>query len=285
MRLRGYIRLWILLSLGLAYEAFALNFVPELSLIGYLQERVPVLQGSLNPRPGGRISLWYGWAGFSLMVLTNFYVLRKRWTPLRKFGSTTGWLDFHIFCGLAGPTFILFHTNFKVGGLVAISFWSMVVSFLSGIVGRYFFVQAARQQLELERELENHELRLRQHAALLSRPGADLAVQVEAFKLRAIRLAGAQVLDEPNGQAVLKAVFSSILGDLRLHFGLRKFEPQMKATLHALAITRRRILYQAHFQQVMGYWHSFHMPFAVFMYLVAAIHIVVALLFRVSEAA
>ncbi|MBN1199798.1 MAG: hypothetical protein JXA23_10635 [Bacteroidales bacterium] len=36
---------------------------------------------------------------------------------------------------------MLFHTSFKFGGLVAISFWSMAAVFFSGIIGRFIYIR------------------------------------------------------------------------------------------------------------------------------------------------
>ena len=62
-----------------------------------------------------------------------------------------------------GPFLILFHTTFKFGGIVAVSFWSMVAVFLSGIIGRYIYLQIPRsiegQELTLL-ELEDQKIEM-----------------------------------------------------------------------------------------------------------------------------
>lgn len=281
MKLKSYVRLWILLSVALAFEAFALNYNSFLSGWALLKENVAAFKDlNLSPVPGKSISLWYGWTGLSLMLLTNLYILRKRWNPLKKLGNLPGWLDFHIFCGLLGPTFILFHSNFKVGGLVAISFWSMVVSFSSGVIGRYFYMQLARQKTELQKDADSDEKILQQlpAAATIAEGG------IEQLGTRVIQLAGGGTLGETG---VFTAVARSFVGDLRLRFGMGKMAqgltPEARGALKRYAKTKRRIEYLSQFQQVMGYWHTFHMPFAVFMYLVAVIHVAVALLLHVGR--
>jgi len=69
---------------------------------------------------------------------------RKRYRYLYRFGILKHWLEFHIFLCTLGPILVLFHTAFKFGGLVAISFWSMVAVFLSGIIGRFIYIQIPR---------------------------------------------------------------------------------------------------------------------------------------------
>ncbi len=39
---------------------------------------------------------------------------------------------------------VLYHTAFKFGGIVSVSFWSMVLVVLSGVVGRFIYVQIPR---------------------------------------------------------------------------------------------------------------------------------------------
>ena len=53
----------------------------------------------------------------------------------------------------------------------------------------------------------------------------------------------------------------------------------LAARLYDYAIIKRKIHFSEHFRRLLGYWHSFHLPFAFFMYFVAIIHIAVALIF------
>lgn len=278
MKLKTFVRIWIGLTILLVYECYALNNNTYISIFAILKENTQVFHRlNLSPAPGRTISLWYGWAGISLMLLTNLYILRKRFRFLGQFGQVSGWLDFHIFCGLLGPTFILFHTNFKVGGLVAISFWSMVISFSSGIVGRYFYMQLLREKSDLEKDAEIQKKKIKN--LLPTIPEEEFQNILD----QSLKLAGAN----SNNMSIFGAIVSSFAGDLRLAAGGAKliyrlpFEGEM--ALKGFAKNTRKANYLTQFQAVMGYWHSFHMPFAVFMYIVAAIHIATALLLGVSN--
>lgn len=81
-----------------------------------------------------------------MMTLMLGYSLRKRRRPLRRMGPTRMWLDYHIFLGICEPLFIVLHSPFKVQGLVALSFWSMVAVALSGILGRFLYRQIPRSR-------------------------------------------------------------------------------------------------------------------------------------------
>ena len=93
-------------------------------------------------KPSGILGHGFGIAGsFLIVVGVASYMARKRYRFLSRIGILKHWLEFHIFLCTLGPILILFHTAYKFGGLVAISFWSMVAVFLSGIVGRFIYLQ------------------------------------------------------------------------------------------------------------------------------------------------
>ena len=114
-------------------------------------------------KPGGTRGHGYGAIGSLLLVLLLLYSVRKRWRRLEAWGSPAQWLQVHICFGIVGPLLIILHTTLKVQGLVAVSFWSMIAVALSGIFGRWLYLQIprnlagqelSRQEIgELEREL------------------------------------------------------------------------------------------------------------------------------------
>jgi hypothetical protein len=102
-------------------------------------------------KPSGFIGHGVGIVGSALVLIMLLYSARKRWKVMQNWGNIRYWLDYHIWMGVAGPLLILFHTSFKFGGIVAVSFWSMVAVVLSGILGRYIYIQ-------IPRSLSGHEL-------------------------------------------------------------------------------------------------------------------------------
>src|SRR5664280_335642 len=93
-------------------------------------------------KPSGFLGHGFGIVGSFLMVTgVIIYMARKRYRIFSRLGILKHWLEFHIFLCTLGPILVLFHTAYKFGGLVAISFWSMVAVFLSGIVGRFIYLQ------------------------------------------------------------------------------------------------------------------------------------------------
>lgn len=284
-----YLIVWFIILGALGFEYTVLNFAPDKSLLlilqkkGYLNEAL-----ELTPAPGRPLSLWLGWAGLGLMVIMNLYSMRKRIGFMQNWGRLSSWLNFHVFCGLLGPTFILFHCNFKVRGLVGISFWSMVISFSSGIIGRYFYVQMLREKKQFEDEAESIEARLKK---LLQQKEVPVAEEVFAeYKNQALVFVGMPqgLQTELNPWATL---VNSIVGDMRLSFGnfrSRSLSGSVSgwASLYDIillqyAVQKRRAHFLGGFQKLMGYWHTFHFPFAIFMYIVAVIHVAAALVLGV----
>ncbi len=96
-------------------------------------------------KPNGLLGHGMGIIGsISMVAGVSIYMLRKRKRSLVRVGKLKHWLEFHIFLCTLGPILVLFHTSFKVGGVVAISFWSMIAVVLSGVIGRFIYIQIPR---------------------------------------------------------------------------------------------------------------------------------------------
>jgi hypothetical protein len=286
VKIRGYLIILFIITGILVFENFMLNNLPNDGILGFFKLSFPECKDwNLSPLPGRPVSLWLGWIGVGFILLTNPYIMRKRIGFMSKWGSLANWFNFHIFCGLLGPIFIIFHTNFKVGGLVAVSFWSMVIVAASGIIGRYFHGQIAGRRSELEGDLRAAESAL---AEMWKKYGA--ASSEEEFtriKVEAVKMAGGGEAAAGAAPGMVGALASSMAGDIRMMFGSLKrmgsLPPRAWKVLKIYAVTKRRLFFFARFQSALGYWHAFHLPFAFFMYIVASIHIVTALLFGVKS--
>ena len=96
-------------------------------------------------KPSGFIGHGIGIIGSIMMILgVALYMVRKRVKKFSRIGILKHWLEFHIFLCSVGPLLILYHTAFKFGGLVAVSFWSMLAVVISGVVGRFIYIQIPR---------------------------------------------------------------------------------------------------------------------------------------------
>lgn len=228
-------------------------------------------------KPGGDIARWYGVAGAGLMTAMLGYSVRKRVHALRRAGSLGLWLDLHIWCGITGPLLIVLHSALKVGGLIAIAFWSMVAVALSGVFGRFLYAQiprtAAGDQLSLD---EAHRLDAELGARLRSEfdlAEADLATlePPAAAGRGSVSVALLDLAAEPWRRRRRLARFRRAHGQLPAAALAR-----LAALAGQRALLHRRLALWRNLHELFHYWHVFHKPFALLMYLFAAVHIGVA---------
>jgi hypothetical protein len=227
-------------------------------------------------KPGGSVSHPLGIAGSGMLVLLLLYSVRKRVRAFRRLGPLPRWLDIHIFLGVTGPLLVVLHSSFKVRGLVALSFWSMVAVALSGVLGRYLYLQIPRSQLGDELTL-----------AELSELDQRLADQLrEQFGVDDASLAELERLTAPPGRGGL---FGALVGvatsDLVLTRRLRAFArerpsarslgPLIEVAREKALVHRRLVLWEA-LHRLFHYWHVVHKPFAVVMYVFMIVHVAVA---------
>jgi hypothetical protein len=257
-----------------------------LALDGLDYYRTPLVERARHElfwslKPGGTTGHTLGIVGSALMVLMLVYTVRKRWRRLRRVGRLSGWLHFHIYCGVIGPLLVILHSSFKVQGLVALSFWSMILVALSGFVGRYLYVQIPRRRQGDELTLSEAEALNRDTARRLTE---DLGVPAEALT-RLDRLAA---VDPSRGGGALALFLHLPLSGLRLRSALRRLQRDLPplprdtvGDLRSLLLQRaqlqRRIALWDRLQALFHYWHVLHKPFAVVMYLFMLVHIAVAL--------
>ena len=244
----------------------------------------PVAERARHPlywtfKPGGSLGLRFGMAGLAMMTVMHLYSVRKRLRPLRRLGALRKWLDLHILMGILGPLFVVLHSSFKVGGIVSISFWSMVAVALSGVFGRYLYLQIPRTRAGEEISLAEVQAADRQLAQRLRDEfGAD-----DAFLERLDRAAA------PDPSAGLGRLLLALLAeDIGLRRGrlvavarsLPGLPPELARELAGVvrqkAVLQRRIRLWNALHRLFHHWHVIHRPFAVVMYLFVLVHIAVA---------
>lgn len=140
----------------LGYESWARGSNVEWSL-SYLGARAVGYAGEIRPIDAKEgLGRWLGWVGSTMLTLTLMYVPRKRLEGLFKSKARATWLDVHVFLGLMGFIFALYHTTFHVTrGLWMIPFWSCALVVLTGLIGRYFHGQLPRTVAGNEMKLED----------------------------------------------------------------------------------------------------------------------------------
>jgi len=216
------------------------------------------------------------------MVVMHVYSVRRRSRPLRRLGPLRAWLDFHIWCGIVGPLLIVLHSSFKVQGLVALSFWSMVAVSLSGVLGRYLYLQIPRRKSGDELSLAEAEEVDREMTARLR----DEFGLSEGDLSHLESLATAKIDDRSSlVEVLLRFPFQGVALRWKLARFVRGVSLPAGAPLKSFlgvarqkALIERRIRTWQKLQQLFHYWHVFHKPFAIVMYLFLIVHVAVVIM-------
>jgi hypothetical protein len=277
-------RIWVLflftvalgvgvIGLGVGYEYYMLP----------LGER-PFSDFYDDLRPAGRIGLQYGVIGTGLITAgVVLYSGRKRIRALARLGKLKFWLEFHIFLCTVGPFLVTLHTSFKVGGLVSIAYWSMVVVALSGIFGRYVYVRIPKTMAGNFADLAAIRV---QREELLGELAIDLGPTLGDVERL---IAPARGAPRPG---LLSALGAAIRFDFTRGRTVRKVRKLLGGTSvsrakreHVLRLVDRQLQVEhemAHllpFQRLFRYWHILHLPLAVAMFVIVAVHVAVATMF------
>lgn len=235
-------------------------------------------------KPSGFIGHGLGIVGSSLMIIGVFgYMARKRFRSLSRVGYLKYWLEFHIFLCTLGPVLVLYHTTFKFGGIVAVSFWSMIAVVISGIIGRFIYLQ-------IPRTIEGRELTLNDLNSVESGLLSDLKIR---FNIDPEILTGMNeklLVDEPTGEKnyLVRIVKRFIIERNLIHQFKKELKSQKlkgKNLRKAIRIFKskivlnRRIAWLSSMQNFLRYWHVAHLPFALIMLVIMVVHIIVVVLF------
>jgi hypothetical protein len=256
---------------------------------GYAYYKISLEDRYFNPdhvilKPSGLWGHGMGIIGSLMMILgVSLYMFRKRYRIFSRIGLLKHWLEFHIFLCTLGPILVLFHTSFKFGGIVAISFWSMVAVFLSGIIGRFIYIQ-------IPRSIEGRELSLNEVRDMKGDIGEMLRNSIQ--------------LDEASFKTIVDSV--KVKTEFRQsNYFVRSFRKYVenRNTLKTIkAVIKKNNLSKAQRLQVLDlvnnemslnnrierlqlmqnlfkYWHVAHLPFALVMLIIMIIHVAVTIVF------
>lgn len=207
-------------------------------------------------KPSGFIGHALGICG-SLLIVSGMvlYTLRKRVKAFSRWGRLKNWLEFHIFLCTWGTVMVLFHTTFKFGGVIAIGFWSLVIVWVSGLIGRFLYIQ-------IPKTIEGREFTL--YELIDSRQKATQFLQ-ETYKI--------------NFPEIKKSSFSQIKFRLIENKIPKNEFGHIKKLIRKQKILEYRINRLDRMRKLFHYWHIAHIPFAAIMVLILIIHVSVVLFF------
>jgi len=166
---------------------------------------------------------------------------------------------------------------------VAISFWSMVAVFLSGIIGRFIYIQ-------IPRSIEGRELSLHEIKDLKSDIGEILN---NSFKI-----------DEESYKAIVDSTKKKveIYHDNFFIRNFRKYRDDVSTIRDVKSVMKKNQIPQDQYKQIIKlvkneisinrridrlvtmqnlfkYWHVAHLPFALVMLVIMIVHVIVTVVF------
>lgn len=221
-------------------------------------------------KPSGLLGQGLGIVGTLLILIGVFgYQARKYIKSLSKVGVLKHWLEFHIFLCTLGPIMVLFHTSFKFGGLVSMSFWSMVLVVASGVVGRFIYLQ-------IPRTIQGRELSLNEIRGIQIEMTDKIELEIGAEKLD-------EILAFTKRKGTKNNIFKQYFIDWKLKNKIKtellnynlsgeKLKEVMNLVGNELNMNRK-IERLVMMQKLFHYWHVIHLPFAIIMLVIMIIHV------------
>ncbi len=248
------------LSLTL-YSLIVIISIIVLTYIGFSYYNKPIELRYFDPnydllKPSGILGHGLGVIGSFLIVVGLFsYMIRKRFKVFARVGVLKYWLEFHIFLCTLGSVFVLYHTTFKFGGIVSVGFWSLVIVWMSGVIGRFIYIQ-------IPHTIQGRELSLREVHNYKAQIGLELRdnYQVEITEIEASRY---------SSQKINQYAENRDAADFK----------KIKHLIHTQKKISKRIERLDTMQNMFKHWHVAHLPFALIMLVIMVIHIAVVLTF------
>ncbi len=218
---------------------------------------------------------------FLILFGVIMYIVRKRYKFCARWGRLKYWLEFHIFLCTLGPILILFHTAFKFGGIVSIAFWSMVAVVVSGIIGRYIYIQ-------IPRSIEGRELSLIEIQKSKTNVGSVLndTYQLDYVSQSTIVSSLQIQIQSGSGNLLQRIINRSVEDNLKIrrikrtlkknHLSRQDIKRVVRLVKNEMSINNRIERLQS-MQKLFKYWHVAHMPFAIVMLVIVVLHVAITL--------
>jgi len=237
-------------------------------------------------KPSGLIGHGLGIIGSLMMIIgVSSYMIRKRVRKFFRLGFLKYWLEVHIFLCSVGPILVLYHTTFKFGGIVAVSFWSMIAVVVSGVIGRFIYIQIPRSIQGQEYSLDELKSLDQDYTNRLKAEfGLDdiLITKLEYFNKIQIHkrtnffsIGGLIIKDHYMNKKLIKEFKRELIS--------RKIESsKVKAIIklcNSKLILSRKISLLHSVHKIFKYWHIIHLPFAIIMLIIMLVHVTVAVTF------
>ena len=237
-------------------------------------------------KASGFIGHGLGVIGSVLIILLLVYTARKYFKFMHGWGDIRIWLDYHIWMGVTAPLLLTFHSTFKFQGLVGWSYWSMVAVALSGLLGRYLYLQIPRTLSGAE--MTANELVVLDEK-LCSQIKETHGIGEEVLK----KIRQAEGDSDIINSGFTRSNLYWLKHDLMLPFYLLNVHiafftssslPRSEISKLMRLARRRSLLHRKrtflrNAQKMFHYWHMVHRPCTMIMFVIMIVHIVITMIF------
>ncbi|MBA2542413.1 MAG: 4Fe-4S binding protein [Deltaproteobacteria bacterium] len=228
--------------------------------------------------PGDQLSTWTGAIGTGLMIIAAIYPVFRRIKMFRWLASNTMWFDFHIMAGVVGPMFVGLHCALRLDSWVSAAFWSMVITVVSGFLGRYLYTQVPELSSGVELEELDHERAFQKARPILTVPMAEIDRELAEQRAKAHRVAMSPsilralwwLLFQDIGRIPRTWARRGRLGQLGVDRHTRKDLARRAARM--IVIARRQVV-APKAQLLLHSWKKVHVPFTIILTGFATAHI------------
>jgi hypothetical protein len=267
-----------------------IGVLAAICVLGFPYYILPVAERVRSPlhpwlKPAGYVGQSAGLLAIAIFIFLWLYPVRKKARWLAWTGTVARWLDVHVLAALALPLLVAIHAAWRFEGLIGLGFWSMMVVWASGIVGRYLYARIPRSKAGIELTLEEIGTRRQQ---LLEQIAASTGLEIEHIEraldtgrvtggrsgiVRTLLRLGADDLARRRAARRFRRLYQQS-GPRRRKQDRQVLTWVQRLAKREMALTQQsRMLDATH--ALFRWWHVLHRPVAVAALLAVLIHVTV----------
>jgi hypothetical protein len=226
-------------------------------------------------------------AGILALLLFLFlwlYPFRKKFRWLSFTGALARWLNAHVLAALGLPLLVAVHAAWRFGGVIGLGFWSMMLVWLSGIVGRYLYARIPRSRAGVELTID--EITARRNTLL------DQIARQSGLPQATIAAALLPAVAQKKRRGLLGTLWLMVADDFARWAAERRLRKLLKragsgrradrATIRSvLRLANQEVALEQQVRMldathaVFRYWHVLHRPVAVAALVAVLVHVAV----------
>jgi dihydropyrimidine dehydrogenase (NAD+) subunit PreT len=237
-------------------------------------------------RSSGSLGHLYGNIGLALILGNLLYLVRRRLVHVPWLGSMKGWMDWHVFSGLVGPAFVLFHSAFTLRTWPAVvSATALAIVVVTGLFGRYLYRLVPR--IADGRQEPAEELAADVDRALITLHGLGPG-SAQAAELIELRVEAAV-----TGAGAARSGIGAIGSAVRTMWRMRELRPAARAAALEAGASHRAAAEIGHaaakigrliarvdlvdtFARAAAFWRGLHRNLVLLMLVTASLHVSIA---------